>query len=107
MKTGASKVQVPKGTSPSGEFDEPSCCGYLNGKCTNPSCDYWHPPECARIKTEEGSRFGENCAFFFTQILKGQARNRTKDQKSEKATVAIVRSHQTLGCVYHLRQNDY
>ena len=48
---------------PSGKPDQPSCYSNLKGKCTERSCDYWHPPECAKLKTNKGCKFGETCAF--------------------------------------------
>ena len=47
------------------------------GKRRKPSCDYWHPPECVKHKTDECCKCCENCAFQTT--MKRQARSREKD----------------------------
>ena len=31
----------------------------LKGKCTDPSCDYWHPPACQDYKSVSGCKFGD------------------------------------------------
>ena len=31
--------------------DRISCLNFLNGKCTNPSRNYWHPPVCLNYNT--------------------------------------------------------
>ena len=70
------------------------------GQCTKPSCDYWHRVECAKHKTNEGCKFGEKCAFPHSE--NGEAPNKMtkkRDSKADKATIALVRSIQKLGCV--------
>ena len=32
-------------------------------KCTNPSCNFWHPPVCLNYKSESGCTFVEKCRF--------------------------------------------
>ena len=41
-----SKGIGPRGESPSGRKGQKACKSYLKGTCTNPSCNYWHPPVC-------------------------------------------------------------
>ena len=33
------------------------------GKCTNPSCNYWHPPVCQNYLSESGCTYGNRCYF--------------------------------------------
>ena len=82
--TGATKGNVLKGTSPSGEPNEPSCFSYLNGKCTNPSRDYWHPPESVKHKTDEGCKVWETSAFLHPGN-EAPSKKSKKDQKSGRA----------------------
>ena len=49
-----------KGVSPVWE-NEPTFVSQLFEKCTTPSCDYWHPPDCVKHKTNEGC---EDVRFF-------------------------------------------
>ena len=37
-------------------------CRY-RGKCTNPSCNYWHLPVCLNYKSESGCKYGDKCHF--------------------------------------------
>ena len=70
-----------------------SCFSYLNGKCTKSSCDYWHPPDCVKHKTDERCKVGETCAVLHSDIEAPNKKSK-RDQKSEKATVATVRGNQ-------------
>ena len=84
MKNRATKGNVPKGTSASGTPSQPSCFSNLKGKCTKPSCNCWHPPECVKYKTKEGCQCGEKmCVSSFT-TTKHQGKCRKKDPTSEK-----------------------
>ena len=31
----------------------------LRGTCTEPSCDFWHPPVCLNHKSESGCKYGD------------------------------------------------
>ena len=35
----------------------------LKGKCTDPSCDPWHPPVCLNYKSESGCKYGDRLSF--------------------------------------------
>ena len=48
------------GHSPSGKRNQRPCKDDISGKCTNPSCDFWHP-YVKNYKTQSGCRFGEKC----------------------------------------------
>ena len=53
-----------RGRSPAGKFARQPCRDYIKGKCTRPSCDFWHPPECHCYNKESGCKFGDECAFY-------------------------------------------
>ena len=84
---------------PSGKEKQPSCCSYLEGKCTKPSCDYWHPPECVKHKTNGGCKCGDNFAFLHSENSEAPSKKTKIDSNADKATLANVRSFQKFGCV--------
>ena len=43
-----------RGGNPSGTRGRFSCLDLFKGKCTNSSCNYWHPPVCINYKSETG-----------------------------------------------------
>ena len=45
----------------------------FEGKCTDPLCDYSHPPVCKNYKSESGCTFGDQCLFGHTEAV-GQPR---------------------------------
>ena len=56
-----SKGKSSSGSSPSGRKNLKVCRHYIKGSCTNPSCDYWHPPVCQNYKSDSGCKFGDKC----------------------------------------------
>ena len=56
-----SKRSGSRGESPSGASGRIPC--RYRGKCTNPSCNYWHPPMCQNYKYESGCNYGNRCYF--------------------------------------------
>ena len=44
------------------------CKGCFSGNCTNPCCNFWHPPECQQYKTQSGCKFGEKCLFRHKEV---------------------------------------
>ena len=50
----SSKRKGPRGRSPSRKLTRKTCQDYMHGKCTKPSCDFWHPPECQYYKKSVG-----------------------------------------------------
>ena len=52
-----------RGRSPSGKRNRRPCKDDITGKCTNPSCDSWHPAVCQNYKTESSCKFDEKCSF--------------------------------------------
>ena len=59
----SSEEKLPRGSSPFEKRLRRPCKDYLNGNCTNPSCDSWHPPLCQNYKSQFGCEFGEKCSF--------------------------------------------
>ena len=57
------KGKTLRGRSPSGKRSRRPCKNNTRGKCTTPSCDYRHPPECQDYKTHSGCKFGELCVL--------------------------------------------
>ena len=43
IERAASICKTQKGTSPSGDKEQPPCHKYLKDTCADPSSDYWHP----------------------------------------------------------------
>ena len=70
----------------------------MHGKCTKPSCDSWHSPECQNHKKQSGCRFGDKCAFMHQQA-DGQPCNKPKKQSDEGA-VAFLKNSRPLRCVF-------
>ena len=56
-----------------------TCKKILMGKCTEPSCDLWHPPECLNYKSESGCKYGDCCQFRHTEV---DSQPRKKSQTS-------------------------
>ena len=54
MERAASIGKTLKGTSPSGDKEQPPCQKYLKETCTDPSCDCWHAPDCVKHEAKEG-----------------------------------------------------
>ena len=92
---GASKGTAPKGTSPFGTPNLPSCFNFPKGKCTSHAI----LGLCPNVPSTKWMKVAnlKNSAEFFIQITKRQARSRKKNQKSEKASDAIVRSNRKFG----------
>ena len=85
-------------SSPSGKKGQRACKNYLEGTCTNPSCDYWHPPVCQNYKTESGCNFGDKCPSRHTEV------DRQPSKKSKKSggkrSVASLTESKHLGCLF-------
>ena len=83
----ACREESLRGRSASGKFARQPCRVYIKGKCTRPSCDYWHPPESQLYETESGCKFGEKCSFAHRQV---------EDQPSKKNRRRMVTKMQWL-----------
>ena len=58
-----SKGFWPRRESRSGKKGQKACRSVLTGKCTNLSCDDWHPPVCQNYVSDSGCKFGDKCLF--------------------------------------------
>ena len=87
-----------RGDNPSGTRGRFPCRALLKGKCTNSSCNYWHPPVCLNHKSETGCANGKKCRFRHVEI-DGQTFKKSK--KSGKGSVALLMESRQLGCVSH------
>ena len=56
-----SKCSGRRGKSLCGTRDKIPCRYFFKGKCTSPSCNYWHTPVCLNCKSESGCICGETC----------------------------------------------
>ena len=97
MKNRATKGKVPKCTSPSGTPKSAFVFQQSEGKCTKPSCNCWHPPECVKHKTNEGCQFWESVRFV-SHNNEAPRKMSKKDPTSENNNIAIVRIYPKLGC---------
>ena len=79
------------------EISEKKCKNYLKGNCTDPSCDYWNPPECQHHKTEAGCKFDDKCVFKHTEIDKQPSKK--VEEKWWKGLVSLSKKSLQLGCV--------
>ena len=94
----ASRTRSPRGRSQSGRMSRLPCKDYLEGTCTTPFCEKWHPPECLFYKSENGCRFGEKCFDAHRQVDEQPSK---KSKKSgDKSAVAVLKNTRQLGCVF-------
>ena len=70
----------------------------LRWKCTNPSCDYWHPPVCQNYKSESGCQYGDDCQFRHTEF-DGQPSKKSKNSGGKKDQLPYWKESIQLGCV--------
>ena len=66
-------------SGPSGKKGHRPCKNYLKGKCTNPSCDYWHRSPFSRPACS-GCKFGDKCVYSHAEV---------DSQPSKKSTTNI------------------
>ena len=66
---GASPSRLMKGSKP--------CKDFLQGRCTEPSCDAWHPHACLNYKSESVCKYGDRCDFRHTEA-DGQPSKKSK-----------------------------
>ena len=67
----------------------------MKGSCTNPSCDYWHPPVCQNHESESECAFGDKCLCRHTKA------DRQPSKKSGgTGSVALLNESKPLGCVF-------
>ena len=87
-----------RGRIPSGKLARQPCRDYTIGKCTRPSCDFLHPPECEYDERESGCNFGVKCAFMHRQVG-GQPSKKTK-KNGDTSSAAKLKDARQLGCVF-------
>ena len=85
----SSKGRSLRGRSPFGKRYRRPWKRYISGKCSNPSCDSWHPPVCQNHKNRIGRTFGEQCPFMDSED-DSQPNKRPKKEwwKSKNSTQA-------------------
>ena len=79
------KRKGPKRIIPSWKRDQPACHKNMGRKRTNSSCDYWHPPECAKYKTK-GCK-----SFIHNEDKNSQGMKHKKNIKPDRAITALGR----------------
>ena len=94
-----SKSSGHRGEYQSGTRGRCPCRDFLKGKCTNSSCNYWHPPVCLNYKSETGCAYGKKCRFRHVEI-DGQPSKKSK-KSGGKGSVALLKESIQLGCVSH------
>ena len=67
------------------------CKDYLEGTCTTPFCEKWHP-------SEYGCRFGDKCSYLHRQVDEQPSKRSQKN--GDKSAVAMLDIKRQLGCVY-------
>ena len=94
----SSRKKNLRSRSPFGKSPREPCLDHLQGWCTRPSCDPWHPPECQNYKKPSGCRFGEKCAFKHQQV-EGQP-DKTPRKNGDNSAVVLLKNSRLLGCVF-------
>ena len=74
------------------------CKDYLNGTCTTPFHEKWHPPEFLFCKSENGCRFGEKCSYAHRQVVEQPCKRSWKN--GDKSAVATLKITRQFGCVF-------
>ena len=68
--------------------------------CTKSSSDYWHPPEYVKHKTNEGCKFGEKCAFLYSDNSDAPTKKFFgKTQNPTKQLLRLYAAFRSRGCV--------
>ena len=92
-----SKGFGPRGESVSGRKGRKPCKKIIKWKCTDPSCDYWHPPVCQNYMSETGCIYGDDCYF---RHFEAEEKPSKKSKKGgAKGAVALLKESTQLGCV--------
>ena len=74
-----------------------ACKNFLKIRCTEPSCDLWHPPVSLNHKSESRCKYGDYRQFRHTEAG-GQPRQKSK-KSGGKGSVAVFKETIQLGCV--------
>ena len=62
-------------------------------KCTEPSCNSWHPPVCLNYKSESGCKYGDKCQFRHDEA------DGEPSKKSRKGSVALLKDSIQFVCL--------
>ena len=88
------KALAPGEEGRSGKKGQKACRSFFKGKCTNLSCDNWHPPVCQNYISESGCKFGDKLS------LRPMGSTSKKSKRSGgKGSVALLMETKPLGCV--------
>ena len=91
-----------RGEIPSGIKGRKACKKNLRGTCTNPSCDYWHPP-CVKITSLNRDANMATIVSLDTLRLMGSPVKKSRRNVDGKGSVALLKSESTSGlCVSRL-----
>ena len=72
---------------------------YLKRSCTNPPCNYWHPPVCQNYKSEAGYKVGDKWSN--QRQTEADRRPSEKSKKScGKRSAALFKESKQLGCTF-------
>ena len=71
----ASRTRGPTGRSPRGKMARLPCKDYLEGTCTTPFCEKWHPPQCLLYRSEHGCKFGKSALMRIARLTNSLARS--------------------------------
>ena len=74
-----------------------ACKQNLKGKCTEPSCDLWHPPVCRNYMFESGCKYGDRSHFRHTEA--GASQLKVKEKCPERISGRIERKYSIGLCV--------
>ena len=97
-----SSRKSPRGRESVWEVTRKTCRDDLKGKCTEPSCDFWHPPECQNYLKPSWCRFGDKCAVLHQQV-EGQPSKKPR-KNDDNCTVLLLKKSRRLGCVFQDRE---
>ena len=61
-------------------------------KCTEPSCDLWHPPVCLNYKSESGCKYGDCCQFRLNEVDSQQRKKSKTSGGTESVALNIFNS---------------
>ena len=85
-----------------GKVGQRACKKYLEGNCTNPSYDYWHPPvfqKKKKNKSESGCNFGDECLFRHTEADRQPCKRSQRKVVGKDQLLYVKESKQTELCV--------
>ena len=91
-----SRRECLRGRSPPWKLARQPCRDYIKGKCTRPSCGFWHPPECQFTK-KIGMQIRRQ-VYFNAQA--GWRSTQQSRKTGDKSAVAFLKDARQLGCVF-------